>query len=335
MVNADSDLARAHPDWTLATEGYEPIVGRNQLVLDLARPEAFDHVLGQLDALLRDHDIAFVKWDMNRAHAQGAGVDGAAGTHRADLGAVRAARRTAVSSSRRRVRVVCERWWSGRSRDPATDRTGLDERLQRRAGASADPARRVDADPARVDGCTHRSRLARTRPDGSTRWRSGERRRCSVISASNGTSPGSTTTAAPSCARSSRSTRRIETCCTAATWCASTPARTPISPTACTPPTGRRAIVSFVQMATAPSLTPPPLRLPGLDPDRRYDDRPPAATRRALGHGDRAAGVARPTAGCVLTGRQLAVHGIQPPILHPESAILLTLTVAEPATLGA
>ena len=30
--------------------------------------------------------------------------------------------------------------------------------------------------------------------------------------------------------------------------------------------------------------------------------------------------------GVVLTGRQLAAHGIQPPILHPESAILLTLT---------
>ena len=72
---------RAHPDWALDTPGYEPVLGRHQLVLDLARPEAFADVLGQLDALLTDHDIAFVKWDMNRDHVQGSGADGAAGTH--------------------------------------------------------------------------------------------------------------------------------------------------------------------------------------------------------------------------------------------------------------
>ena len=58
MVNPDSDVFSAHPDWALSTEGYEPVLGRHQLVLDLAIPDAFDHVLGQLDALLRDHDIS-------------------------------------------------------------------------------------------------------------------------------------------------------------------------------------------------------------------------------------------------------------------------------------
>src|SRR5690606_1572402 len=52
MVNPDSDLYRAHPDWALVTEGYDPVLGRQQLVLDLARPDAYEHVLGQLDALL-------------------------------------------------------------------------------------------------------------------------------------------------------------------------------------------------------------------------------------------------------------------------------------------
>ena len=80
MVNPDSDLYRAHPDWALDTPGYEPVLGRHQLVLDLARPEAFAHVFGQLDALLTDHEIAYVKWDMNRSHVQGSGADGAAGT---------------------------------------------------------------------------------------------------------------------------------------------------------------------------------------------------------------------------------------------------------------
>ena len=81
MVNPDSDLFRAHPDWTLTTDGYEPVLGRHQLVLDLAIPDAFDEILGRLDALLRDHDIAFVKWDMNRDHVQASGANGRAGTH--------------------------------------------------------------------------------------------------------------------------------------------------------------------------------------------------------------------------------------------------------------
>ena len=80
MMNPDSDVFRAHPEWALATDGYEPVHGRNQLVVDLVRPDAFEHVLGALDTLLRDHDIAYVKWDMNRRHVQGSGLGGAAGS---------------------------------------------------------------------------------------------------------------------------------------------------------------------------------------------------------------------------------------------------------------
>ena len=148
MVNPDSDLLRSHPDWALTTEGYEPVLGRNQLVLDLGRPEAFAHVLGLLDALLSDHDIAYVKWDMNRDHVQGSGSTGAPRDPRADGRAVRPARRAATTPPRRRVRVVCERRRQGRPGDPPPCRAGLDERLQRRARTPDDPARRLDADPA-------------------------------------------------------------------------------------------------------------------------------------------------------------------------------------------
>ena len=89
MVNPDSDVYRAHPVWALATEGYEPVLGRNQLVLDLGRDDAFGNVLERLDALLRDHDIAFVKWDMNRPHVQGSGASGAAGSHAQTLAFLR------------------------------------------------------------------------------------------------------------------------------------------------------------------------------------------------------------------------------------------------------
>jgi alpha-galactosidase len=81
MVNPDSDLFRAHPEWVLTASGYEPVLARNQLVLNLSHPDAYAHIYKQLDALLSENDIAYVKWDMNRAHVHATGSDGAAGTH--------------------------------------------------------------------------------------------------------------------------------------------------------------------------------------------------------------------------------------------------------------
>ncbi|HEY2175774.1 MAG TPA: alpha-galactosidase [Mycobacteriales bacterium] len=66
MVNPDSDLYRAHPDWILSTGGRVPPLQRNQLVLDLSRSEVRDYLLERLDALLGEYDISYVKWDHNR-----------------------------------------------------------------------------------------------------------------------------------------------------------------------------------------------------------------------------------------------------------------------------
>jgi alpha-galactosidase len=66
MVNPDSDLYRAHPDWVLHFAGRPESEQRNQLVLNLARPDVRDYVLGFLDKLLNENDIAFLKWDYNR-----------------------------------------------------------------------------------------------------------------------------------------------------------------------------------------------------------------------------------------------------------------------------
>jgi alpha-galactosidase len=66
MVNPDSDLYRAHPDWVLHFEGRPESEQRNQLVLNLARPDVRDYVFNFLDRLLNENDIAFLKWDYNR-----------------------------------------------------------------------------------------------------------------------------------------------------------------------------------------------------------------------------------------------------------------------------
>ena len=81
MINPDSDLYRAHPDWVLRPVDDElPPIARHQQVLDLAVPEAYAHILGRLDELLRDNDIRFLKWDHNR-DLVGAGHAGRAGVH--------------------------------------------------------------------------------------------------------------------------------------------------------------------------------------------------------------------------------------------------------------
>ena len=66
MVNEDSDLARAHPDWILRGRGELPPTWRHQQVLDLQHPEAYAHVRDALLALLDEYPIAFFKWDHNR-----------------------------------------------------------------------------------------------------------------------------------------------------------------------------------------------------------------------------------------------------------------------------
>ena len=69
MVNEDSDLYRAHPDWAIQIPGRKPIRSRNQLLLDFSRKEVRDHVFDQICAVLDQGKVDYVKWDMNRSMA--------------------------------------------------------------------------------------------------------------------------------------------------------------------------------------------------------------------------------------------------------------------------
>ncbi|MEV0112413.1 alpha-galactosidase [Streptomyces sp. NPDC050844] len=66
MVNPDSDLYRAHPDWVQHHPGRDRTEFRNQLVLNLAREDVQEHLWERLDALLSSAPIDYVKWDFNR-----------------------------------------------------------------------------------------------------------------------------------------------------------------------------------------------------------------------------------------------------------------------------
>lgn len=78
MVNPDSELYRAHPDWVLQVHGRPLETGRNQLVLDIARPEITEHVFQSVDAILSRYRVAYVKWDMNRDHFAAGDAEGRA-----------------------------------------------------------------------------------------------------------------------------------------------------------------------------------------------------------------------------------------------------------------
>lgn len=81
MINPDSDLYRAHPEWALHSPGRQPVTARNQLVLDLSRTEVRDYLYETLDALLRDIPISYLKWDHNRDLAPPGGHAQVLGTY--------------------------------------------------------------------------------------------------------------------------------------------------------------------------------------------------------------------------------------------------------------
>ena len=327
MVNPDSDVYRAHPEWALVTDGYEPVLGRHQLVLDLAQPGAYAHVFGQLDALLRDHDIAYVKWDMNRDHVQGSGSRGTAGTHAQTLAVYRLLDElraqhpdveieSCASGGARidhGILARTDRVWTSDCNDALERQT-----IQRGAslfvtpelmGAHIGPPRSHTT--GRVHSLSFRAITAlfghlgvewnvltlddRER-DQLRDWIALHQRFRPLLHAGdvvrfdpvlNGTTPSSHAHGVYAADRS-------------------------------------EALVAIVQLQTGMSLTPPVLRLPGLDPDRRY--RVELVGEAGIGRlGPSRVQPAWIRDGIELTGRQLAVHGIQPPALHPETAVLVHL----------
>jgi alpha-galactosidase len=72
MVNPNSDVYRTHPEWALDGTLANPLLGRNQLVLDMSREDVRDYLFEKIDALLSTYDISYVKWDHNRPLVGGA-----------------------------------------------------------------------------------------------------------------------------------------------------------------------------------------------------------------------------------------------------------------------
>lgn len=66
MVNPNSDLYREHPDWAIHYPNRTRELRRNQMVLNLAREDVYQYLYNSMSTLLRENNIKYIKWDMNR-----------------------------------------------------------------------------------------------------------------------------------------------------------------------------------------------------------------------------------------------------------------------------
>ena len=66
MVNKDSDLYRAHPDWIISAPNRFESHARHQNVLDFSRNEVVDYIYEMIAKVIRESSISYIKWDMNR-----------------------------------------------------------------------------------------------------------------------------------------------------------------------------------------------------------------------------------------------------------------------------
>ena len=66
MVNEESELYKAHPEWALRIPGKDHSTGRNQMFLDLTREEVQEYIINCMKELFSSAEISYVKWDMNR-----------------------------------------------------------------------------------------------------------------------------------------------------------------------------------------------------------------------------------------------------------------------------
>ncbi|UED84785.1 alpha-galactosidase [Streptomyces profundus] len=321
MVNQNSDLARAHPEWIMATGDRLPPESRNQQVLDLGHPGAYAYILERLDAIVGEYALTYLKWDHNRDLVEaGHSPTGQAGVHRQTLAVYRLldelrARHPGLeiescSSGGGRVDLgVLERTdrvWTSDCID-ALER----QRIQRWTGLLLPPelmGSHVGAPRAHTTGRTH-----------GLEFRAG-----TAISGHFGIEWDLTSASADDRAalaewitlykelRPLLHTGHVvrEDHPDPALWVHGVVAQD-----------GARAVFTLAQVATSVQAPPGMVRLPGLDPEARYRVTPLAPAARSVGPAMNA--LSWWDRGVTLPGRVLGTIGVRAPIQHPERLLLL------------
>ncbi|MFI9010107.1 alpha-galactosidase [Actinosynnema sp. NPDC053489] len=327
MVNPDSDLARAHPDWIMAAGDRLPRPARSQQVLDLARPEAFAHVLERLDDLLTTYPVSYLKWDHNRDLVEaGHRPTGRAGVH----GQTLAVYRLLDELRRRHPDVEVESCSSGGARVDLevlerTDRVWVSDCIDALERQSIQ--RWTNAlIPLELMG-TH---VGAPESHTTHRWHPVDFRAGTALFGHFGIEWDLT-------AASEEDLARLRA------WVALYKELRPLLHTGVSvhgdhpdpavevhgvvAEDGSDAVFAIVALATSASYPPGPVRLPGLSPDTRYHVRPLPPGDVPDGNADNW-GVRLPwwRDGVTLPGRALSTAGVQAPVLHPERLVLVRAT---------
>jgi len=322
MVNPDSDLFRAHPDWIMGEPGRIPPTWRQQHVVDLANPQAYDFLLERLDTLLTDNDIAYLKWDHNRDLVD-AGHDGRPGVRLQTL----ALYRLLDELRSRHPRVEIESCASGGGRVDLgilerTDRIWPSDtidalerqQIQRWTQLLVPPellGMHIGSDVSHTTGRRHSlSFRAATAVFGhlGIEWD------LTTISA----------TESEQLAGAIAFHKQVRPLLHAGRVVRVDHPDPSVHVHGVVATDRAEAVFAYVQLASSPTEVPPPARLTGLEPGRLY-----RVAAVPLAGGPSAQEIAAPpwaAAGIVLTGQVLMRVGLQMPVLHPEQALVLHLT---------
>ena len=321
MVNPDSDLFRAHPDWILNEPGRFPPTWRSQHVVDLANPLAFDHLLERLDSLLSEHDIAYLKWDHNRdlvdaGHQSRPAVrlqtlalyrlldelrsrhpdveieSCASGGGRVDLG----------------ILERTDRIWPSDTIDPLERQA-----IQRWTQLLVPPELLGTHIPSEVSHSTGRRHSLSFRAATALFGHLGIEWDLTSISAGEAEDLAGVITFYKQVRPLLHSGRVVRVDHSDPT----------VQVHGVVAKDRAEAIFAYVQLASSPTEVPPPVRLSGLDSGRRY-----RVLSVPLAGGPSAQEITSPpwaADGIVLTGQVLMRVGLQMPVLHPEQALVLHL----------
>ena len=331
MVNPDSDLFRAHPDWVLKpTEGRLPMQGRTQQVVDLTNPDAYDYIYGAMDKLVGELGIDYIKWDHNKLVTEAVSPrTGRPAVHQQTLAVYRIFTDLRPRIQDLKSKLLFRRWSRG-SRHPRSGRPHLGIRLRRPGGTRRHPALHLVARAAgndrrtcgRIPGALHAPRHHAGTAYGHGLLRTHGHR----MEPAQGTA-----------GRYRQARRWVAEFKKHREWFA---VDTVVHSDAADPavrldgvvmPNQAAAIYRFTQLTTSRPTPAAPVRLPGLDPDKVYEVSPLDVSldlaKQDIANGQSPLGWWK-AGGVRMTGRALATYGIRPPATAPAQAVLFKAVLA-------
>jgi alpha-galactosidase len=326
MVNPDSDLARAHPEWIMATGDRLPPSIRSQQVLDLAHPGAYGYLRDRLSALVEEYALSFFKWDHNRDLIDaGHSPTGEAGVHAQTLAVYRL-----IDELRARFPgLEIESCSSGGARVDLgilerTDRVWASDCIDALERQSIQRWTTLLLPPELVGAHVGAARAHTTGRTHDLAFRAG-----TALFGHFGIEWDLTAATEPELAELAAWVavyKRLRAWLHTGRVVRADHPDPAVWVHGIVSADAGQALFAVVSMTTSATAPPGRVRIPGLDPARRYRVAP-------LPPGDRPSGVALAlppwlAGGVTMSGRLLAEVGVPMPPMHPEQLLLLHLTVA-------